>query len=136
MATRLNGVQQGEVNCRKLSQYLRSLSETSGLLPSRGGRPNFAAIARAAGINRDVLYTNKKCSDLLSAFSVEDRARQLRAIDHARVGRSENEHGSKKERELAEKVLRLEAEIASLKHELSRYRVMESIAKRTGNLPS
>ncbi|MBC7907262.1 MAG: hypothetical protein H7Y60_11020 [Rhodospirillaceae bacterium] len=58
----------------KLENYLLGLRKTGALLPRRAGLPNKVAIAKAAGVDRNLFY-NKECIALLEAFDAEDRNR-------------------------------------------------------------
>ncbi|MQY42796.1 hypothetical protein GG681_09095 [Epibacterium sp. SM1969] len=92
-------------NIARLSAYLSE----AGALPARGGKVSVTAIAKAAGIDRQVLYRNPRAKALL-----EDalRKKRLEGIEIQSVGeRSENEKA------LERRVRRLEARNAVLASE-------------------
>ncbi|SCM68316.1 DUF6262 family protein [Donghicola eburneus] len=61
--TAKSGAELGKENAARLEDYLASVES----LPTRGGKINVTAIARACGFDRQVLYTNPACKALLDA---------------------------------------------------------------------
>lgn len=61
-----SGVQIGAANYAKLQQYFDYLEGEGSRLPvTKGGRPNLSAIALACGFDRQVLYSNPRCKELI-----------------------------------------------------------------------
>jgi hypothetical protein len=58
-----------------LRRYLASLVDREAPLPRLAGALNRAAIAKACGFDRNVLYLNKHVIEILNAFDAEDRQR-------------------------------------------------------------
>jgi hypothetical protein len=58
---------------RKLRAYLQSLECSGTELPRRAGRPKIAAIAKACGFDRNVLYDNKEAITLLGRWNEVDQ---------------------------------------------------------------
>lgn len=65
---RLSGPERGEQNLAKVRNYLASLQSAGQHLPLADGRPNISAIAEAAGVLRNVFYTNSGVKKLLAEF--------------------------------------------------------------------
>jgi hypothetical protein len=66
--SRLSGPERGEQNLAKVRDYLAGLQSTGQPLPLEDGRPNISAIAEAAGVLRNVFYTNSGVKRLLAEF--------------------------------------------------------------------
>lgn len=62
-----SGADLGREHARRLEEYIQGVEE----LPSRNGRPNMTAIARACGFDRQVLYKNPTCIELIEAALTE-----------------------------------------------------------------
>ena len=63
-----SGIQVGAENFERLQEYFMELERTGGQVPlTKDGRPNFSAIALACGFDRQVLYNNPRCKDLVQA---------------------------------------------------------------------
>ena len=56
--SRLSGPERGEQNLAKVRSYLAGLQAAGQSLPLEDGRPNISAVAEAAGVLRNVFYTN------------------------------------------------------------------------------
>jgi Family of unknown function (DUF6262) len=111
---RLSGPERGEQNVAKVRTYLAGLKAAGELLPQEDGRPNISAIAEAAGVLRNVFYTNSRVKRLLAEF----------------MGRPASENGeagelSRAQRQLEIKdrrILQLEQQLASVKAEAEELR--------------
>ena len=66
--SRLSGPERGEQNLAKVRSYLAGLQAAGQSLPLEDGRPNISAIAEAAGVLRNVFYTNSGVRKLLAEF--------------------------------------------------------------------
>src|SRR5258708_39740805 len=66
--SRLSGPERGEQNLAKVRSYLAGLQVAGQSLPLEDGRPNISAIAEAAGVLRNVFYTNSGVKKLLEEF--------------------------------------------------------------------
>ena len=63
---RLSGTQIGAENLLKLQEYFLQIERAGGQVPlTKDGRPNLSAIALNCGFDRQVLYTNAKCKELI-----------------------------------------------------------------------
>lgn len=108
-----------EVGCEyaeKLRAYLSSVEA----LPARGGVANKAAVAQAAGIPRESLYTNPACSALL------DEAIQTKGL----AGAKKDDERAKLERRLStleQTNAALVAEVHELRRKLEQYRHIEAM---------
>ncbi|PWL19816.1 MAG: hypothetical protein DCO81_07705 [Candidatus Aquiluna sp. XM-24bin5] len=58
-----SGIELGREHAARLEAYLAEIDR----LPSRAGKPNMTAIARACGFDRQVLYKNPTCASMLEA---------------------------------------------------------------------
>lgn len=63
-----SGIELGREHAARLEAYLAEIDH----LPSRAGKPNMTAIARACGFDRQVLYKNPACVSMLEA-ALEER---------------------------------------------------------------
>lgn len=63
--TAKSGAELGRENAVRLEDYLANIKA----LPTRAGKINVTAIARACGFDRQVLYSNPACKALLEAAS-------------------------------------------------------------------
>ena len=62
------------ISLARLQNYLEGLTQNGSPLPRRGRKLNKRGIARACGINRDVLYDNPEAVSMLDAFAKEEFA--------------------------------------------------------------
>jgi hypothetical protein len=63
-----SGVQIGAENFSKLQDYFSQLERDGGQVPlTKDGRPNLSAIALSCGFDRQVLYNNPRCKELVQA---------------------------------------------------------------------
>lgn len=97
-------------NVSRLEAYLSSVEA----IPARGGKASVAAIALAAGIDRQVLYRNPRAKALLDATII------VKGLVHLE-DRSPSDR-SEAERALERKVRSLEARNAALSAEISALR--------------
>lgn len=133
----MRGVRQGEENVRRLTVYLQELSSEKRGLPARDGRPNLSVIAEACGFDRGVFYANQKAKFLLDEayrrLGLDAGARaDLTAFDEARLREESKSRADIRSKSLEEEVLRLRAEIASLRAENARYRALRELLANTG----
>ena len=66
--SRLSGPERGEQNLANVRSYLAGLQAAGQSLPLEDGHPNISAIAEAAGVLRNVFYTNSGVKKLLAEF--------------------------------------------------------------------
>jgi hypothetical protein len=135
---RSSGRERGEENLAKVRGYFAGLKATRQMLPLENGRPNITAIAEAAGVFRNVFYTNAGVKRLLADFigGVGEGSERPTGVAHA-------------ERQLDIKdrrILQLEQQLASVKAEteelrrrlvaaeqkLARYKVIEEEVLQAG----
>jgi hypothetical protein len=126
----LSGVEIGRQHAERLCDYLDSLKTEGKSLPSRNGRPNYSAIALACGFNRQVLYKNPACAELMNS-AVSELGLQPSA------GRPDIDFPEKAM--LEAKVLRLEqqnaalrAEVEGLRKRLRQFQFIEEHMVETG----
>ena len=63
-----NGAQVGAENYRKLQEYFTQLEHDHGQVPlTKDGQPNLSAIALSCGFDRQVLYNNPRCKELVQS---------------------------------------------------------------------
>ncbi|NYZ13378.1 hypothetical protein HL658_12525 [Azospirillum sp. RWY-5-1] len=122
-------------NVAALRRYLEEMEEKGEALPRRGGQLNMSAIAKAVGVNRQVLYQNPECSTLLADFDQADQKRCLSKLDQAAITRENKSKVDKERAELEADNLKLRAQLASLNTELERLRRLERLMVETGKLP-
>lgn len=109
---------EGKQNARKLREYLEKATD----LPYRNGELNKQAIAREAGLNdRQPLYKNEECSEILAGF-----ARKL--PERATTGASKKQTDlERKNRMLETKNAELYAENQELRRQLRKLEHIESL---------
>ncbi len=107
--SRLSGPERGEQNLAKVRSYLAGLQVAGQSLPLEDGRPNISAIAEAAGVLRNVFYTNSGVKKLLAEF-VSGPA--LVADGSAAFSRAQQQVERK-----ARRILQLEQQLANVKAE-------------------
>jgi hypothetical protein len=104
----LSGPERGEENMAKVRKYLTGLRAAGQALPQEHGRPNISAIAEAAGVLRNVFYTNSGVKKLLAEFGGAGPA----AYDSLALSRAQQQADAKSRR-----VLQLEQRLAAVKAE-------------------
>jgi hypothetical protein len=104
----LSGPERGEENMAKVRKYLTGLRAVGQSLPQEHGRPNISAIAEAAGVLRNVFYTNSGVKKLLAEFGGAGPA----AYDSLALSRAQQQADAKGRR-----ILRLEQRLAAVKAE-------------------
>ncbi len=63
-----SGAEIGAENFGKLQDYFAQLEREGGQVPfTKEGRPNLSAIALSCGFDRQVLYSNPRCKELVQA---------------------------------------------------------------------
>jgi hypothetical protein len=135
---RLSGPERGEQNVAKVRAYLASLKTAGEFLPQEDGRPNISAIAEAAGVLRNVFYTNGRVKRLLTEFmgrpgshggeaSELSRAQRQLEIKDRRVLQLEQQLASVKAE--AEE---LRKRLAAAEQKLVRYKLIEEEVLKTG----
>jgi hypothetical protein len=134
---RLSGRERGEENVAKVRNYLDSLKAAGCSLPMEDGRPNISAIADAAGVLRNVFYTNSGVKRLLAEFIGSSAARD----GAAHLARAQRQLEIKDRR-----ILQLEQQLAGARaesdelrkrlgaaeQELARYRIIEEEILKAG----
>ncbi len=115
----------GKEHIDALTRYIEGLRETNSGLPSRSGKVNVAAVATACGFNREVLYQNPHCRQLLA-----DAAKTigLRGVEHR------DDSGDADKVKLERRITNLEqqnavlvAEVHELRRQLTLYRHIEEM---------
>jgi hypothetical protein len=104
----LSGPERGEENMAKVRKYLTGLRAAGQSLPQEHGRPNISAIAEAAGVLRNVFYTNSGVKKLLAEFGGAGPA----AYDSLALSRAQQQADAKGRR-----ILQLEQRLAAVKAE-------------------
>jgi len=104
----LSGPERGEENMAKVRKYLTGLRAVGQALPQEHGRPNISAIAEAAGVLRNVFYTNSGVKKLLAEFGGAGPA----AYDSLALSRAQQQADAKGRR-----ILQLEQRLAAVKAE-------------------
>src|SRR5258708_35844286 len=120
--SRLSGPERGEQNLAKVRSYLAGLQVAGQSLPLEDGRPNISAIAEAAGVLRNVFYTNSGVKKLLAEF-VGGPA----PVADASVALSRAQHQAEaKDR----RILQIEQQLANMKAENEELRKRLAAAER------
>ena len=109
----LSGAEIGRLNAERLRVYIEALKAEGKPLPSRAGKPNLSAIALACEFDRQVLYKNPACRELLAQATAEG---MLRPPD-SRPNSSFSETAA-----LEAKILKLEQRDAARKAEVEELR--------------
>jgi hypothetical protein len=120
--SRLSGPERGEQNLAKVRSYLARLQAAGQSLPLEDGRPNISAIAEAAGVLRNVFYTNSGVKKLLAEF-VGGPA--LVADGSAALLRAQHQAEAKDRR-----ILQIEQQLANVKAENEELRKRLAVAER------
>lgn len=132
---RLPSMDTADKHAADLQRFLDEKKAKGEPLPRRGAALNASAIARALGINRQVLYQNPKCEVLLEEYDRADQERFLSKLDQATIARENKDKVDKERSELEADNLALRAKIASMATELERLRRLETLMTETGKLP-
>lgn len=127
----LSGPERGEVNLRKLRDYLETLKTDCRTLPMDGDKPNISAIAKESGVNRNAFYTNSGIKKLLREFAgVNLEVPNEDAADSRYLSQIERLEGDKLQ--LQQKLAAAQAENEELRErlteteqKLTRYTVIE-----------
>jgi hypothetical protein len=135
---RLSGPERGEQNLAKVRSYLAGLQAAGQSLPLEDGHPNISAIAEAAGVLRNVFYTNSGVKKLLAEF-VGRRA--LVAGGSAALLRAQHQVEAKDRRilQIEQQLANVKAEneelrkrLAEAERELARYAFIEEYVVKAG----
>jgi len=102
-----NGKQLGIENLNRLKDYLSGLEAKGEKVPMSGERPNVSAIALGCGFDRQVLYKNPACRNLM-----EDAVRKIGGASIATV-KNVKSHDPK-----AQRIRELEKRLADLQEKL------------------
>ena len=135
-----NGIQEGERNAQIFLNWLHGVKDFTPYI--RNGRLSVARVAREAGLNRDVFYTNPTIRDAhwpaLNNRLLED------GILGPRVNKAPEQVkrtppqvvscGAEMER-LQEELQAVKTENNELRRRLEKYRAIEEILHTTGRLP-
>ena len=119
---RLSGPERGEQNLSKVRSYLAGLQVAGQSLPLEDGRPNISAIAEAAGVLRNVFYTNSGVKKLLAEFV---GGPPLVADGSAALLRAQHQAEAKDRR-----ILQIEQQLANVKAENEELRKRLAVAER------
>jgi len=119
---RISGPERGEENLAKVRKYLTGLRAAGQLLPRKDGRLNITAMAKAAGVLRNVFYTNSGVKKLLAectSDTVPAAAGPLALL------RAQQQADTKSRR-----ILQLEQQLAAVKAENEELRGQLAAAER------
>ena len=136
-----NGMKDGEENLRTFLAWMNGVDDFKPYIHQ--GVLSISRVAREAGLNRDVFYTNPEIRDvhfprLVARLEEEGVLRQRvanpvqvmprqrgrsHAVDEARMKQIQEEHEAVK------------AENVELRAQLQRYKGMDEILRTTGRLP-
>jgi hypothetical protein len=110
----------GAANVRKLASYLTSIEA----LPARCGKTNMTAIALASGVDRQALYKNPECRNIL-----QEAAKTKGLIGIVAVAAYDPERVAleRKISELQNKNDALYAEVHDLRRQLKKYKHIEEM---------
>ena len=120
--SRLSGPERGEQNLAKVRSYLAGLQAAGQSLPLEDGHPNISAIAEAAGVLRNVFYTNSGVKKLLAEFVGRPA---LVADGSAALLRAQHQAEAKDRR-----ILQIEQQLANVKAENEELRKRLAEAER------
>ena len=128
-----SGQQVASEHADTLKKVLGSYAERP--LPRVRERLNLSRIAAECGFDRKVFQTNPACKKLIDEAQARDRQRQPPKFDEAEVQREESSKESKERAALEAEILNLRVEVASLREDLHRFRLIESLMLESGRLP-
>ena len=120
--SRLSGPERGEQNLAKVRSYLAGLQVAGQSLPLEDGRPNVSAIAEAAGVLRNVFYTNSGVKRLLAEFIGGPALAADGSAAHSRAQQQVETKGRR--------ILQLEQQLANVKAENEELRKRLAAAER------
>jgi len=124
-----SGQQVGAAYVEALSSYLNDLrSERSGL-PAKNGKVSISAIALASGVDRQSLYKNRHCRDLLEAAAQE---MGLAGIEAREVPMAKDDGKDRRIQTLEAQVASLTAEVHGLRRQLRQFSHIEAHMVATG----
>jgi hypothetical protein len=129
-----SGVELAQENVDALVEYLER--QKGKPLPRYGVELNRSVIAKECGFDRKVFQTNPRCSRLLEDADIADRKVNLSGLDQAELVREEKGKIDRDRAELETQNLKLMAENASLRNELTRLKRLNALMAETGKLPS
>lgn len=120
-----SGAELGREYAARLEDYLASIDT----IPSRSGKPNMTAIARACGFDRQVLYKNPACVALIEA-AVDERGLDAEVARGSPEGSdwvpaSKLREAEKRNNALEKKVSELRARIVGLEAMLRRREIVD-----------
>lgn len=135
MPITLSPAERGEVNVKKLRDYLHELRRSGHGLPvNNDGEPNRTAIAAACGFRRNVLHTNKAAIRLIEEFTGRGTDLTDGAGAEVRAAAQTTQIDMLKQR-----VLRLEQRLSVVtverdeyRAQLARYRIIEEDVLKKG----
>ena len=130
MTVRRSGKQIGADYVDMLTNYLEALRTDGKGLPSRNGKVSTPAVALACGVDRQSLYKNDRCRELL------ERAAQelgLQAIETRATGpATQDDTRIQRIQVLESQVSSLQAEVEGLRRKLRNYVHIEEHMVATG----
>lgn len=135
-----NGVRDGEENVRTFLKWMRSVDDFKPYVHQ--GMLSVSRVAREAGLNRDVFYTNSEIRDVhfpqLLARLEEQGVLKQRVANPVQVvprqhGRSHVSEARMKQ--IQEEHEALKAENRELRKQLERYEGIAEVLHTTGRLP-
>jgi hypothetical protein len=120
-----SGVELGREHVARLEAYLAEVDT----IPSRTGKPNMTAIARACGFDRQVLYKNPACAAMIDAAVKEnglDGAETRESYDSSEfVPASKLREVEKRNSALEKKISEMRARIVGLEILLRRREIVD-----------
>lgn len=115
----------GTDHVKALEDYLAGLHEKDEELPGRGGKVNASAVATACGFNREVLYQNQHCRNLLNNAVATLGLRGVETRETA--GDAEKIKLERRLTHLEQQNAALVAEVYELRRQLARYGHIEEM---------
>ncbi|WP_287849715.1 DUF6262 family protein [Acidiphilium sp.] len=125
------GRQTGEAHVASLAAYLASLRDNRQGLPVRSGKVNSSAVAHACGFNREVLYQNPRCKEMLTQATTELGIVGIETRPEA-VADPERKALENRVATLERRNAALQAEVYELRRQLKNYDTVEAILVQSG----
>lgn len=127
--SRRSGKQIGEEYLQALEHYLISLRAEGQGLPAKNGKVSLSAVALASGVDRQSLYKNPRCRELLEQAAQE---LGLSAIGTRSPGAASDDAKDRRIQTLETQNASLRAEVEGLRQKLRRYAHIEEHMMETG----
>jgi hypothetical protein len=125
-----SGRQVGAEYTEALLGYLQALRKEGQGVPARGGKVSVAAVALASGVDKQSLYKNPRCRELL-----EEAAQELglQSIEARATGTTKNEDAKSQRIQVLElQVSSLQAEVEGLRRKLRNFAHIEEHMVESG----